>query len=153
MTANQAKMPEPGPAGHNLIANVEQLREVRHLSLRALSVRLGDLGHPLITSAVHAIVQGKRKVSVDDLVALAEVLGVTPDVLLSAPEAVRRHRLEVPAAVREARNLTAQIESLTAASGDPAASGLASGYVDRALRRVQIEVEELLADTRRSVTP
>jgi hypothetical protein len=54
---------------------------------------------------------------------------------------------EIPAALREARNLAARIEQLLAASGDPAAREALSGYVNRALRRVQIEVEELLEET------
>ena len=66
------------------------------------------------------------------------------DVLIPAepaPEATAGG--EVPAALRETRNLAARIEQLLAAR-DPEARKLASGYADRALRRVQIEVEELL---------
>jgi hypothetical protein len=70
-------------------------------------------------------------------------------VLLSPPEAVRAGQAEVPAAVREARNLVTRIESLLEASADPQAREFASGGVDRALRRVQIEVEELLDQARR----
>jgi hypothetical protein len=55
----------------------------------------------------------------------------------------------VPAALREARNLVSRIESLLEASGDPQAREFAAGGVDRALRRVQIEVEELLEGVRR----
>ena len=60
------------------------------------------------------------------------------------PEANADALAEVPAALREARNLTARIEQLLAASGDPGESEALSGYLDRALRRVKIEVEELL---------
>jgi hypothetical protein len=65
------------------------------------------------------------------------------------PEATADALAEVPAALREARNLTARIEQLLAASGDPETAEALSGYVDRALRRVQIEVEELLEETAR----
>jgi hypothetical protein len=87
---------------------------------------------------------GERRVDVDEFVALAEVLEATPDVLLSPPETVRQAPAAVPAALREAKNLVNRIESLLEASGDPEACKLAGGYVDRALWRVQIEVEELL---------
>jgi hypothetical protein len=62
------------------------------------------------------------------------------------PETAADALAGVPAALREVRNLAARIEQLLAASGDPAASEALRGYVDRALRRVQIEVEELLAE-------
>ena len=92
-----------GEAGRNVIANVERLREARHLSLRGLSGRLGDLGHPMLPSAVHALVQGKRKVNADDLVALAAALEVSPGTLLAPPSAE-----EIPAephpAQREVRS-------------------------------------------------
>jgi hypothetical protein len=84
-------------------------------------------------------------VDADDLVAFAAVLGVAPADLLLAPDGGR----DVPdhAALSTARNLTARIEQLLAVSGGPEAPQVLSGYVDRALRRVQIEVEELLAET------
>jgi transcriptional regulator with XRE-family HTH domain len=151
VAGSQGKMPAPGPLGRNLIANVEYLRQARGLSWRQLSAELDGIGRPIPPLGLGRMLKGERRVDVDEAAALAEVLDVTPDVLLSAPEAVRRPRVEVPAAVREARNLTAQIESLIATSGDPEASGRASGYADRALRRVQIEVEELLAETRSGV--
>jgi transcriptional regulator with XRE-family HTH domain len=146
-------MPAPGQLGHNLIANIKHLCQMRGLSLRKLSAELDRIGRPIPPLGLSRVLRGERRVDVDEAAALAEILAVTPDVLLSAPEAVKAAPAPVPAAVREARNLTAQIESLIAASGDPEASVLASGYVDRALRRVQIEVEELLAETRRAVTP
>ena len=49
---------------------------------------------------------------------------------------------------REVGNLVTRIEQMLASSGDRETAGMLSGYVDRALRRVQIEVEELLAGVR-----
>jgi transcriptional regulator with XRE-family HTH domain len=147
MTGTQGKMPAPGPLGCNLIANVERLRRARGLSLRKLSVALDEAGRPVPPLGLSRMAHGERRVDVDELVALAEVLDVTPDVLLSPPEAVRAGPAAVPAALREARNLVTRIESLLKASGDPQAREFADGAVDRALRRVQIEVEELLAET------
>lgn len=149
MTGKQPKMPEVGPAGRNLIANVEYLRQVRGLSYRKLSAELGRVGRPIFPLGLSRMAHELRRTDVDDLVALAEVLGVTPDVLLSPPETVKAGPAEVPAAVREARNLTARIEQLLDASGNPEAREFASGGVDRALRRVAIEVEELLEQAER----
>jgi hypothetical protein len=67
----------------------------------------------------------------------------------TSPEATADALAEVPAALREARNLTARIEQLLAASGDPAESEALTGYIARALRRVQIEVEELIEEAGR----
>ena len=144
--------PEPrhtpiGPAGRNVAANIEQLRAARHLSLRRLADRLGSLGHPMLTSSVHAIVQCQRRVDADDLAALGDALGVSPGDLLLPPGDLDDVLAEDHPAVREARNLTKRIEELLQAPPDPDAARALSGYVDRALRRVSIEVEELLAET------
>jgi len=136
-------MPEPGPAGHNLIANLEYLRQVRGLSMRKLAAELEAIGRPIPPLGLSRAIRGQRRVDVDELVALAEVLDVTPDVMLSAPGAVKA--APVAAAVREARNLVGRIEDLLDVSGDPQAREFASGSVDRALRRVQIEIEELMS--------
>ena len=88
-------------------------------------------------------------VDVDELVALAEVLSVTPDVLLSPPDAAVNAPAAGHAALREIRNLADRAEQLLTDSGSAAGCEALSGYVDRALRRVQIEVEELLAEARK----
>ena len=86
-----------------VIANIAALRQARGVSWRQLSERLAGLGHPIIGLSRPG--RGEGRITVDDLVALAEVLGVTPDVLLSPPEAVRAGPAAVPAALREVRNL------------------------------------------------
>jgi transcriptional regulator with XRE-family HTH domain len=142
-------MPAPGPVGRNLIANVEYLRRKLGLSLNKLSAELDKAGRPIPPLGLARTAKGERRIDVDELVALAAVLDVTPDVLLSPPEAVKRNPAEVPAVLREARNLVRRVEGLLGAADDPEARGTAGAYVDRALRRVQIEVEELLAETAR----
>lgn len=131
-----------GGVGQDVIANVERLREARHLSLRGLSERLAALGHPLITSAVHAIVQGKRKVTADDLAALAQVLEVSPADLL-VPHSAAALAAESHPAMREARNLVGRIGEALASPGDP----VSARRLDRALTRVRVEVEELLEES------
>jgi transcriptional regulator with XRE-family HTH domain len=63
-------------------ANVKRLRDKQHLGLRGLSKKLGDVGRPLGHSAVDQIEKGTRRVDVDDLVALAVALQVSPVTLL-----------------------------------------------------------------------
>jgi transcriptional regulator with XRE-family HTH domain len=63
-------------------ANVKRLRTEQNLGLRGLSNKLGEVGRPLGHSAVDQIEKGRRRVDVDDLMALATALGVSPITLL-----------------------------------------------------------------------
>ena len=63
-------------------ANVKRLRLEQNLGLRGLSNKLVEVGRPLGHSAVDQIEKGTRRVDVDDLVALAAALGVSPVTLL-----------------------------------------------------------------------
>lgn len=63
-------------------ANVKRLRIGQNLGLRGLATKLGEVGRPLGHSAVDQIEKGKRRVDVDDLLALAAALGVSPATLL-----------------------------------------------------------------------
>jgi transcriptional regulator with XRE-family HTH domain len=137
-------MPVPGPAGHHLIVNLEHLRQLRGLSCRKLSADLQKAGRPIPPLGLARIARAERRVDVDELVALAAVLGVTPDALLAPPGEPAADPLPEHAAAAAARQLAGRIGDLLEAASDPAAREFASGSVDRALRRVQIEVEELL---------
>lgn len=68
--------------------NVADLRDRRRLSVRALSARLSELGHPILASGLSKIENGDRRVDADDLVALAVALGVSPVRLLLPAEEV-----------------------------------------------------------------
>jgi hypothetical protein len=63
-------------------ANVKRLRMKQNLGLRGLSKKLGEVGRPLGHSAVDQIEKGTRRVDVDDLMALALALDVSPITLL-----------------------------------------------------------------------
>lgn len=52
------------------------------MTQRELSVRLGELGRPMLPSVVAKIEAGERRVDVDDLVALSIALNVQPSRLL-----------------------------------------------------------------------
>lgn len=76
-----------GPTGNRLAVNVQTVRQRRGLTIRALSARLAEVGRPILPSGLVRIESGARAVDVDDLVALASVLGCTPNTLLLDPAA------------------------------------------------------------------
>lgn len=76
---------EIGPVGENVAANLVRLRTERRLSVRQLSTALGQMGRPVTASGITRIEKLKRRVDVDDLVALATALSVTPAQLLDPP--------------------------------------------------------------------
>jgi transcriptional regulator with XRE-family HTH domain len=71
-----------GPVGRTVIANIEQLRKTRGLSLRDLAAKLAAIGRPIGDTVLHRQSAGKRRIDADDLVAFAIALGVAPDSLL-----------------------------------------------------------------------
>lgn len=73
---------EVGPTGERLAANIKALRLSRRLTLDDLSGRLNELGRAIPKSGLSKIESGERRVDVDDLVALAIALQVTPNRLL-----------------------------------------------------------------------
>ncbi|MGI5274883.1 helix-turn-helix domain-containing protein [Nonomuraea sp. CA-218870] len=78
---------EVGPSGAHVAANLRRLRGVRGLSTSQLSKLLSDHGRPIQQSGITRMEKGDRKIDVDDLVALAVVLGVNPNALLLPPVA------------------------------------------------------------------
>jgi transcriptional regulator with XRE-family HTH domain len=73
---------EQGAAGHAVAANIRRLRELTGLTLQDVSDRLTRHGRPIARSGLSKIEAGHRRVDVDDLVAIANALGVTADRLL-----------------------------------------------------------------------
>ncbi|PAU44579.1 hypothetical protein CK936_34325 [Streptomyces albireticuli] len=86
---------ELGPTGRAVAANVKRLRTSRGMSLRALSEALSRAGRNLSPDAINKIENGAeagtrkqvRRVDVDDLIALAVILGVSPASLLLPQDA------------------------------------------------------------------
>ncbi len=78
--ANEAKV--SGATAHRVAANVRALRKGLGLDLAQLSVRLSEVGQPISLKALSKLETGQRRVDVDDLVALALALDVTPNRLL-----------------------------------------------------------------------
>jgi transcriptional regulator with XRE-family HTH domain len=87
--AEKERTPRPpttlGPAGEVLRENLKRIRkDERRLTFAELSKRLGALGRPIPVLGLRRIELGERRVDVDDLLALADALGIAP-VLLLAP--------------------------------------------------------------------
>ncbi len=97
-----------GTAGRVVAHNVKRFRIAAGLSLRDLEALLRQAGRPIHLAGLFRIEKGERRVDIDELAALALLLGVTPTRLL-VPDAaedrlstgdVERHRegLDVAAA-------------------------------------------------------
>jgi transcriptional regulator with XRE-family HTH domain len=74
-----------GPISGYVVENVKRLRAERKWSLAELSQEMGKAGRPTLSSGLHRLEQGKRRIDVDDLVALAAAFGVSPITLLLPP--------------------------------------------------------------------
>lgn len=68
--------------GQTVAANVKRLRTDLGLTTAQLAERLEALGRPILANAITKIEQRQRRVSVDDLMALATALSATPNALL-----------------------------------------------------------------------
>lgn len=93
-TSGRASIPN-GPTHHRVAENVRTLRQQRGLSQADLATVLRELGTPLGVSALSKVENGTRRVTVDELVALAVALNVSPNRLLLPgdidPTAVAEH--------------------------------------------------------------
>jgi transcriptional regulator with XRE-family HTH domain len=71
-----------GPTGERVIANVKLLRQAKGMTYKQLSERLEILGRPIPVLGLSRLERGERRVDVDDLVAIALALEVTPNRLM-----------------------------------------------------------------------
>jgi transcriptional regulator with XRE-family HTH domain len=79
------KTNDVGPTGQTVARNLARLRSARGLSTYDLSRLLTKASRPIAPSAITRIEGGIRKVDVDDLMALAVALRVSPTALLMPP--------------------------------------------------------------------
>lgn len=91
------------PVAARVAENVKMLRTERGFDLADVAHRMAELGRPLSLNGVSKVERGKRGVDVDDLVALALALDVTPNRLLLAP-GVDGETLLAPAVVTSERS-------------------------------------------------
>jgi transcriptional regulator with XRE-family HTH domain len=68
----------PGPTGKRVAANIKAHRLRQDVAYAELSRRLEELGRPIATLGLSRIEGEKRRVDVDDLVAIARALAVNP---------------------------------------------------------------------------
>lgn len=83
----EAKSREPkrvstGPTGETVRTNIASIRKQRGMTLRGLSDVMSTIGWPMSNSTLSQIENGSRRVDVDDLVAIAIALDVSPNGLL-----------------------------------------------------------------------
>lgn len=71
-----------GPISAHVVENVKRLRAGRRWSLTELSEEMTRVGRPILSTGLHRLEQGKRRIDADDLVALAAALDVSPITLL-----------------------------------------------------------------------
>ena len=76
-----------GPTSERVADNVERIRKARQLNQKELSALLKGVGRPMLPTVVSKIERGERRIDVDDLVALALALNVSPMTLLLPPTA------------------------------------------------------------------
>lgn len=71
-----------GPVMRRVVANVRRLRAERGWSLAQLSGVLESHGRPILTTGLHRLESGRRRVDVDDLTGLAAAFDVSPITLM-----------------------------------------------------------------------
>lgn len=84
----------------HIAAQVKRLREAQRMPITQLSERMGELGKPIARLGISDLEKGKRKVDVDELVALAKALGVPP-LLLILPVGSEPETEVLPGIVRD----------------------------------------------------
>lgn len=73
-----ARSLEIGPAGKRTAHTIEILRTERGLAQRELAARVTALGRPMTNTMLSRIERAQRRCDIDDLVALARALRVSP---------------------------------------------------------------------------
>ncbi|WP_438290967.1 helix-turn-helix domain-containing protein [Streptomyces sp. HUAS TT7] len=76
---------EIGPAGQAAARAIERTRTARGYSQRLLATRVTAQGRPMTFTALSRIERRVRRCDIDDLVAIAAALGVSPCTLLGGP--------------------------------------------------------------------
>jgi len=119
-----------GPTGDAVRANVKRLRE--HLGYAEVSRRLEAFGRPIPDLGLRRIEAGDRRVDVDDLMALAAVLGVSPASLLMPELATVTEKDLVPVTGWQ-KPITAIVVWRWLTAAQPLVRGTLGTFVDRAL--------------------
>ncbi|MGW3119338.1 helix-turn-helix domain-containing protein [Streptomyces sp. NPDC001107] len=81
---------EIGPAGLHAARAIEHLRLARGLTQQQLAARCTALGRPMTNTALSRTERARRRCDIDDLVAIATALGISPAALLPMGPSVSR---------------------------------------------------------------
>lgn len=73
---------EMAPTARTVATNIARFRKQRGYTLSELSERMGGVGRPMSISGISSMEKLQRRVDVDDLVAFAAALDVSPAALL-----------------------------------------------------------------------
>jgi transcriptional regulator with XRE-family HTH domain len=71
-----------GPTADRVAKNIERVRKARQLNQKDVSALLKGIGRRMLPTVISKMERGERRIDVDDLVALALVLNVSPLTLL-----------------------------------------------------------------------
>ena len=98
-----------GSTGMTTANRLRELRTQQNLTYAAVSARLDQLGHPTMPLAIRRMEEGDRVIDVDDLMALATVLGVAPVTLLLPDTQTPMETVKVTGADHEMHALEAHV--------------------------------------------
>jgi len=112
--------------------NIERLRADQKWTFAALSEQLGILGRPIPPLGLRKIVAEPRRVDVDDLVALAAALGVSPASLLM-PELATVAETDLVPVSGGHKPISASVVWRWLTAAQPIVRGTLGTFVDRAL--------------------
>lgn len=73
-------------AEEHVAERIRRTREARKWSMEGLAKRMTDAGCPIAPSAIHKIENAGRRITVDELVALSRVFGISMSELVSDPD-------------------------------------------------------------------
>lgn len=82
MAINRSRGHDVGPTGEAVATNIARIRKTEGISLREMEDRLTTVGRRITISGLSKIENGDRRVDVDDLMAIAVALDVSPATLL-----------------------------------------------------------------------
>ncbi|AMY53415.1 helix-turn-helix domain-containing protein [Rhodococcoides fascians] len=126
----EAKRVKLGPTGDTVRANIAYVRNDQRLTLRELAERTNTIGRPMSNSTISQIENGSRRVDVDDLLAIAIALDISPITLLT-PRAEETSQTSATGAgtitVRDLRNFLEGYRSLRGSGLDFALRSLSLG--------------------------
>lgn len=80
---------EIGPAGKGVARAIVRARAARGYSQRQLATRVTALGRPMTVTALSRVERMVRRCDIDDFVAIATALGVSPHALLACTPSYR----------------------------------------------------------------